>query len=127
LGDGGVPVLYAHTDTTLYQLDPAHLDLPLVAVGDFDCVGKGRPAAAMTDVAVAGDGKLYGVSAGAAFPLTLSGGTVHCDATWLLPQTRFYGLTVAPENTVATNEVLIAADGNGGLWQIDATSGAPTQ
>jgi hypothetical protein len=123
----GVTLLYAHTDTTLFQLDPAHLDQPPQTVGDFDCVGTGQAAKTMTDLAVARDGKLYGVSEGAAFPLTIQGSTVHCDATWSLPQTKFYGLTVAPVNTVEADEVLIAADGNGGLWRIDATSGTPTQ
>ena len=37
----------------------------LTTVGDFDCVGKTGPAKTMTDLAVAKDGKLYGVSEGA--------------------------------------------------------------
>jgi hypothetical protein len=123
----GAPLLYAHTDTTLYQLDPQNIGGAVTTVGDFDCVGKTGPAKTMTDLAVAKDGKLYGVSEGAAFPLTIQGTTVHCEATWQLPQTKFYGLTVAPENTVAKDEVLIAADGLGGLYEIDATSGTPTQ
>jgi hypothetical protein len=81
----------------------------------------------MTDLAVTKDGKLYGVSEGAAYPLSIAGGSVHCEATWSLPQTKFYGLTVAPEGVLGKDEVLVAADGDGGLWQIDATSGTPTQ
>lgn len=123
----GAPLLYAHTDTTLYQLDPQNIGGPMTTVGDFDCVGASSPAKTMTDLAVAKDGSLYGVSEGAAFPLTIQGTTVHCEATWPLPQTKFYGLTVAPEATVSAEEVLIAADGEGGLYRIDATSGAPTQ
>ena len=123
----GAPLLYAHTDTTLYQLDPQDIGGAVTTVGDFDCVSKTGPAKTMTDVAVSKDGKLYGVSEGAAFPLTIQGSTVHCDATWTLPQTRFYGLTVAPENTLGPQEVLIGADGQGGLYQIDSTSGTPTQ
>lgn len=123
----GAPLLYAHTDTTLFQLDPQDIGGAVTTVGDFDCVGKTGPAKTMTDVAVGKDGKLYGVSEGAAFPLTIQGSTVHCDTTWTLPQTRFYGLTVAPENTLGPQEVLIGADGEGGLYEIDATSGTPTQ
>jgi hypothetical protein len=123
----GAPLLYAHTDTTLYQLDPQDIGGAVTTVGDFDCVGKTGPAKTMTDVAVSKDGKLYGVSEGAAFPLTIQGSTVHCDTTWTLPQTRFSGLTVAPENTLGAQEVVIGADGEGGLYQIDATSGTPTQ
>lgn len=123
----GAPLLYAHTDTTLFQLDPQNIGGAMTTVGDFDCVGKNGPARTMTDLAVAKDGKLYGVSEGAAFPLSIQGTTVHCEATWTLPQTKFYGLTVAPENTLGAQEVLIGADGQGGLYQIDATSGTPTQ
>jgi hypothetical protein len=123
----GAPLLYAHTDTTLYQLDPQDIGGAVTTVGDFDCVGKTGPAKTMTDLAVTKDGKLFGVSEGAAFPLTIQGSTVHCEATWTLPATRFYGLTVAPENTLGAAEVLIGADGEGGLYQIDATSGTPTQ
>ena len=123
----GAPLLYAHTDTTLYQLDPQDVGGAAMTVGDFDCVGKNGPAKTMTDIAVGKDGKVYGVSEGAAVPLTIQGNTVHCDATWTLPQTRFYGLTVAPENTLGPQEVLIGADGEGGLYQIDSTSGTPTQ
>jgi hypothetical protein len=124
----GAPLVYAHTDTTLYQLDPQNIGGPMTTVGDFDCVGGSPlPAKTMTDLAVAKDGKLYGVSEGAAFPLTIQGNTVHCEATWTLPATRFYGLTFAPEGTVAATETLIAADGQGGLYEIDPTSGTPTQ
>ncbi len=123
----GAPLLYAHTDTTLYRLDPQNIGGPLTTIGDFDCVGSGLPAKSMTDLAVAKDGKLYGVSEGAAFPLTIQGTTVHCETTWPLPQTKFYGLTVAPENTLGAQEVVVAADGAGGLYQIDASSGTPTQ
>jgi hypothetical protein len=123
----GAPLLYAHTDTTLFQLDPQNIGGAMTTVGDFDCVGTNKAAKTMTDLAVTKDGKLYGVSEGAAFPLTISGSNVHCETTWQLPMTKFYGLTVAPENTLGAQEVLIAADGQGGLYQIDATSGTPTQ
>jgi hypothetical protein len=127
---GGKTLLYAHTDTTLFQADPDNLAAPLTQVGDFDCVGKsGSGGGSMTDLAVSKDGKLFGVSEGAAYPLTIqaSGNTVHCETTWALPSTRFYGLTIAPENTVSASEVLVAADGQGGLYQIDQNSGTPTQ
>jgi hypothetical protein len=133
-GDGstlesGKILLYAHTDTTLYQLDPDNLSAPLALIGDFDCIGGyGRQSASsMTDLAVTKDGRLFGVSEGAAYPLTIQGGLVHCEATWNLPQTKFYGLTVAPEGVLGPNEVLIGADGQGGIYEIDQNSGTPTQ
>ena len=124
---GGKTILYAHTDTTLFQLDPDNLTAPMVTIGDFDCV-TGASGSSMTDVAVAKDGKLFGVSEVAAYPLIVQGKTVHCDATWALPSNaKFYGLTMAPENTVAATEVLIGANGAGELFQIDATTGHTTQ
>lgn len=129
---GGTPtktIVYAHTDETLYQLDPLKVTDPLVKVGDFDCVGKGKTDPAMTDIAVSKDGALFGVSQTGAYPLEVQGSTVHCKATWPLPSsgTVFYGITMAPENTVAANEVLIAANDNGELFRIDDTTGKTTQ
>jgi hypothetical protein len=126
---GGKILLYAHTDTTLFQLDPKNLSAALGTVGDFDCIGTATgQAPAMTDLAVGKDGKLYGVSETAAYPLTVQGAGVHCDASWPLPSTaKFYGLTMAPEGTVAKDETLIAANGAGELFRIDATTGATTQ
>ena len=131
-GDGGAgdgkTLLYAHTDKTLYTFDPDNLTAAPTRVGDFDCIGGSGNATAMTDLGVAKDGKLYGVSEVAAYPLTVQGGSVHCETRWPLPtNAHFYGLTVAPENTVAATEVLIAANGSGQLFQLDATSGTPTQ
>jgi hypothetical protein len=123
---GGTTLLYAHTDNTLYTFDPLDIAAAPTKLGTFDCVGTGM-VKSMTDFAVTKDGKMFGVSEGAAFPLTVKGGTVHCEATWSLPATKFYGLTVAPENTVAATETLVGADGNGGLWLIDQNSGTPTQ
>ncbi len=128
-GPGGATALYAHSGSTLYQLDPENLSASPQTIGDFDCIAqKQGGASSMTDLAVAKDGKLYGVSEVAAYPLTVQGGTVHCDATWTLPaNTRFYGLTFAPENTVAATETLIAANGLGQLYRIDPNTGNATQ
>jgi hypothetical protein len=134
-GDGGTtangPALfYVHTNNTLYTVDPTNVSAAPTVVGTFDCIGSGKgQESSMTDIAVAKDGSLYGVSQTAAHPLTITGSTVHCSATWPLPSknNNFYGLTVAPENTVSTAEVLIAADDSGALWQIDSTTGVTAQ
>lgn len=132
-GDGGAsgPTLfYVHTNKTLYSVDPTSVSAPPTKIGDFDCIGSGSGQdSSMTDLGVAKNGDLYGVSQSYAYPLTVSGSTVHCAAKWPLPgkNNNFYGLTMAPENTVSTQEVLIAADDSGALWQIDATTGTTTQ
>ncbi len=124
-GDSGGPgktLLYAHTNTTLYQLDPTNLTAPLQSIGDFDCIGNGSgQATSMTDIAVDKGGNLYGVSEIAAYPLVIQGNVVHCSATWTLKtNTSFYGLTFAPENTVNTAETLVAADDAGDIYSIDS-------
>jgi hypothetical protein len=82
----------------------------------------------MTDIAVSKSGKLYGVSETAAYPLSVRGNAVHCEATWTLPAgAKFFGLTMAPENTVAATEVLIGANNAGELFRIDETTGQTTQ
>ena len=128
-GNSGPTALFAHSGSTLYQLDPENLVAPPQTIGDFDCIAQKQGGAnSMTDLAVAKDGTLYGVSEVAAYPLSVQGGTVHCAATWTLPaNTRFFGLTVAPENTVAATETLIAANGLGQLYMIDPNTGNATQ
>ncbi|MEO8876035.1 MAG: hypothetical protein ABI461_10640 [Polyangiaceae bacterium] len=133
-GDGSVAtgpaIFYVHTNDTLYSVDPANVSAPPKMIGTFSCIGKGSgQESSMTDIAVAKDGSLYAVSQTAAHPLTISGSNVKCTATWPLPSknNNFYGLTVAPENTVDTQETLIAADDSGGLWKIDSTTGFTTQ
>ena len=121
-------IFYANSDTTLYQLDPANLSAPMVTIGDFDCVGVPGGTTVMTDIAVSKDGKVYGVSAAAAWPLTIKGSVVHCDAKWPLTyDTHFNGLTFAPENTVATDEVLIGGNEAGELYRIETGTGTSTQ
>jgi len=125
-GDGGLSLFYANSDTTLYQLDPGNPNMPMTTIGAFDCIPS--QASVMTDIAVSKDGRLFGVSPAAAFPLTIQGSTVHCEAKWPLPYaTHFNGLTFAPENTVALEEALIGGNATGALYWIDQQNGTPTQ
>jgi hypothetical protein len=120
-GGGGKTLLYAHSNTTLYQLDPQNLQASVVTIGDFDCIGGSGQPTSMTDVAVDKSGNVYAVSQVAAYPLTINGSNVHCAATWKLPTANvFYGLTFAPENTVNAAETLVAADSGGKIWSIDS-------
>ncbi|MFO0662343.1 MAG: hypothetical protein U0174_00240 [Polyangiaceae bacterium] len=122
-------VLYANTDTELFSLNPSAPNVAPKSLGKFDCIGQGG-AVAMTDIGVAKDGTIYGISQVAAYPLKPSadGKTVHCEETWPLPaNSRFYGLTMAPVNTVNAEETLIAANEAGELYSIDAQSGKTTK
>ena len=81
-GGGGATVLYAHTSTELFQLDPLNISAPMKPIGKFDCIGKSGGPSSMTDLAVSKDGALFGVSNSGAYPLQVTGTTVHCAATW---------------------------------------------
>lgn len=134
-GAGGATMVhaYAHTNTTLFQLDPTQATLGLTQIGDFDCIGGSGQDTSMTDLAVNDTGDLWAVSDKNFYQVTLpSGGTgpVHCTATPLVGTSGayFYGLTFAPVGTISTTaEVLVAADTSGALWAIDTTNGSVTQ
>ena len=121
-------IVYAHTDTTLYQGDPNVSPLTLQLIGDFDCIGSGTGQdPSMTDVAVDKDGNLFAISNTAMYPLTINGSTVHCVTTHTLPSgAHFYGLTFAPAGVLRSTEMLVAANSAGELWAIDE-QGATTQ
>jgi hypothetical protein len=114
--------IYAHTNTTLFQLN-SPTSAP-VMVGVFDCIGGGVGMdTSMTDLAVDASQTLWGVSQHNVYKLAIQGGTVHCATTIPLPggASTFYGLSFAPAGVLdATKEVLVAVDTSGALWSVDA-------
>jgi hypothetical protein len=125
---GSAPsVIYSHTNTTLFKLDPT--SLAVTQIGDFDCIGNGGDSS-MTDVAVDSKGDLWGVSETHVYPLQIQGSTVHCVQQIPLNGGNgavFYALTFAPKGTLdPANEVLVAGNSAGELWAIDP-SGQLTQ
>jgi hypothetical protein len=119
----GPPLIYAHTDSTLFKLDPTSPTLALTTLGDFDCIGGNGQDPAMTDFAVDKDLHLWGVSKSAVHPLTVQGSAVHCGAAVPLDPSKnvsFYALTFAPAGVLdPTKEVLVAGNTAGQLWAID--------
>jgi hypothetical protein len=119
----GPPVIYAHTDKTLFKLDPSSPQLALQELGDFDCVGAQGQDPAITDFAVDKALNLWGVSKSAVHPLTLQNGAVHCGTPIALDPSKdvsFYALTFAPAGVLdASKEVLVAGNTAGELWAID--------
>ena len=125
----GVTAAYAHTNDTLFKLDPSQPNLALTEIGAFDCIGSGPGQdSSMTDLAVNDTGDLWGISAHDVFKLELpSGGTgtVHCASKYPIvsSQATFYGLTFAPVNVIdPSKEVLVAGNTAGELWAIDTSS-----
>jgi hypothetical protein len=112
--------IYAHTSTTLFQIDST--SLTPTTIGTFDCIGGTNQDSAMTDIAVDKAQTLWGISAHNVYQLTLQGTTVHCATTIALQTTTtFYGLSLAPAGVLdPNNEVLVAANTAGELWAVDA-------
>lgn len=121
-GSEGPLLIYAHTDDSLYLLDPDANPITLTQVGPFGCVTDGT-IFAMTDFAVDKGEQLWGISAYAVHPLQIDGTSVPCGqevALQIPDNPRFYGLTFAPEGVLdPTKEVLVAGNTGGELWAID--------
>ena len=120
-GSEGPVLIYAHTDDTLFLLDPESDTLALTQVGKFGCVDDGT-IFSMTDFAVDRGEQIWGISAYAVHPLQVNGAAVACGAEIALqiPQElRFYGMTFAPIGVIdPATEVLVAGNNGGELWAI---------
>jgi hypothetical protein len=138
-GDGGAPlvdaapsadatptfqgVIYAHSNSDLYTVDPDTLQIS--HVGPFIW-----PASivddVMTDIAVDHDGNITGVSFDKVYSVDHL--TVMC--TYLAPLTeQFNGLSYVPSMAIdgtPGNDVLVGATLAGDLWRVDPTTGATT-
>jgi hypothetical protein len=135
-GDGSGPVglaalpprdrtLFAHTDTTLYAIDPIERPLTLRRVGDFDCIGRDPGATAMVDLAVDKQGNLTAITEHRFYRLTVDDtAVVKCDdGVALQGEGIFYALAYVPEGILDRTERLIAASTAGELWAIDDQGG----
>ncbi len=132
----GKTVLYAHTDTRLYEVDPDDPELALTEVGEFDCLDE-ESGEAITDLAIDKHQKLIGASQKSIFldmQTDASSKTVHCRDGKVALQvagngtsSRFYGLTYAPPTpNLGADETLIGANSNGELYKIDTKTGELT-
>jgi len=123
-GSAGPLLIYAHTDDTLYLLDPESDTLTLTEVGPFGCVADGT-IFSMTDFAVDKGEQLWAISAYAVHPLQIDGTSVPCGQEIALQtpdNPRFYGLTFAPVGVLdPAKEVLVAGNTGGEVWAIDDT------
>ncbi len=152
--DAGAPyVIYAHTDTTLFSLDPNASSLALTQIGNFDCVGPygttGAQTTAMTDLAVDRYQNVWALSSYAVRQVDLpatdagaasdGGAIVHChpeitvhvtDPTSTdpsFPYIKFEALSFAPVGVIDPNqEMLVAGNTAGQLWVIDTSTPNPT-
>lgn len=107
-------VVYASSDTDLYQVDPATLQLSHLCAFN-GAVPTGTP---VTDIAVAADGTVYGVTETAIYKID----PVTCATTQLAPLSTSTQKWVCLAFTAGGT--LVAADTSGDVVTIDPASGA---
>lgn len=122
---GGSFIAYAHTNNTLFKIDPTQANLGVTSIGGFDCIGGAGQDSSMTDLAVDATGDLWGVTAHHVYHLVIMGSKVACGPPIVLPMgATFYGLTFAPTDvTGLSKEILVAGNTKGELYTVD-TMGA---
>jgi hypothetical protein len=121
-GNNGPPLIYAHTDTELYTMDPTSHQL--TDVGPFNDGSSSTPT--ITDLAVDGNDNVWVNSETAIYKATVPSGTGTVSITLqtkLNTSTKFYALGFTPAGVLGSGEALIAGDSAGDLYYID-TSGA---
>ncbi len=119
-GGGNVSpdVIYAHSSSTLYTMDPTTLAVTIVAPFQWPPSGVDQ----MTDVAVNKDGKLVGVSFFAVYAIEPS--TAKCQMLSTFNGAGTNGLSFIPLDN--GDEVLVASSQAGALFRIDPTTGTST-
>jgi hypothetical protein len=133
LPDGSVVVsttIYAHTDTEIYSMAAQSHALSLI--GKVTGLGGGSGDTSITDLAVNGAGDVYVNSETVLYKAALpSGGSGTVALTQLATISaqqgqHFFALGFTPKDALGsgTGEVLVAGDGNGELWSVDAATGA---
>ena len=104
--------VYLHTGQTLYSWNPSSGQLRIV--GNFE-TSMGLPVDEITDIAIDGDGRFYGVSYD-----TLYGIDGHTAEVWPIAslQVPLFGLTCTSDGRLV--------GGGDGLFEIDTTTGQLT-
>src|SRR5512140_3530969 len=122
---GGAPVIYAHSDTELYSMDPT-----TEAITDLGTCDDGTSATpVITDLAVDGQGAVWVNSESAIYKAAIGAGTVSLtkvSAIALKTNQKFYALGFAPAGVLGSAETLVAGDNLGVLYAIE-TNGQTTQ
>jgi hypothetical protein len=127
VAEGGAPaVVYAHTDTVLYSVDPATNVVTMI--GTMSGLSGAVNDNAVTDLAIDASGNVWVNSATVLYRATLPAGgtgTVMLQKVVTIGSTnKFFALGFAPAGALASGEVLIAGDSTGSLYSIDTGSGA---
>jgi len=123
---GTTPLIYAHTDTELYSLDPSSNGL--ADIGPFSLAnGTLTP---ITDLAVDGNDDVWVCSTTAiykaALPASGTGPVTLTLQTALTTGTKFFALGFTPGGTLQSGESLITGDSAGNLYYVDVSAATAT-
>jgi hypothetical protein len=120
-GTGGAPLIYAHTDTELYTMDPKSMAVTLVGTFSDGTTTLGS----VTDLAVNAAGEVWVNTAGAIFRAAVPSApgpvqlTKVTDITLKASQ-KFYALGFTLPGTLGPDEKLVAGDNLGELYAVEA-------
>ena len=122
-------IVYAHSDTTLYTLDPTVSPPTITMVGNFAGMGGTTYDTSITDLAVNAAGDVYVNTETVVYSAVVptSPGTVNLTKLTAItpppPATyvSFYALAFAPAGAIGSGEALIGGDSAGEVWAIDTT------
>ncbi len=116
----GEPVVYAHSSSKLYKIDPANLSVTLIGAFKWP----GIPDL-MTDIALDRKGKMTGISFSKVYSVNIK--TAVCTYLATLDTSlgfgQFNGLSYISVQGVDTKEVLMASDEKGALYEVDPATG----
>ena len=118
-------IVYAHSETVLYAVNPR--TNALTRVGTFTFPRGDTNNHSMNDVAVDADGTLVGNTQDALYRIDT--GTAVCSLIATLPDNHnFVGLTYLPSGVLpgTTGEVLVGGARDGTYWRIDPSTGRST-
>jgi hypothetical protein len=121
---GGEPVVYAHTSSTLYSVNPDTLDV--TAIGPFQWSSGGD---SMTDIAVDKSGVMIGISFTAVYRVDTT--TAHATMLSSGLEGLFNGLSFVPAAQLGLNpeadDVLVAIRNQDGVvFRVDPSTGQTT-
>ena len=112
----GDPVIYAHSASELYKVDPDKLSVTLI--GAFKWPGLSDQ---MTDIALDKKGKMIGISFNTVYSVDPK--TAACTELAPLSASDFTGLSYIAADSADGKEILLAASGSGAVSEIDPTTG----
>ena len=123
----GAPIIYAHSDSELYEFDPS--TDTIVDIGTFDDGSGSTPA--ITDLAVDANGDVWVNSETAVYRAALPNGSGPVELSLVSKIAvgsgqAFYALGFAPAGVLGTTETLVAGDNHGDLYAIE-TNGRTTK